>query len=450
MKQKNILLYFITNTAYMKHYYFRYGSICDDGWTMANTHVACRELGLGQGISFHPNFDQTYDYLSKDPILVDNVRCLGTEESLFSCKHTGPIEQNCGPLETIGVTCSGPETTKRCVLQCPVSQYMDPSSRSCFQCDRTCLECKDSPTRCINCEEGLFLRYDNNCVTDCGIGFYGNKERRQCQPCSTSCRSCEDGSRSDVCTSCYDAFKLNGSNCVQTCPKGMYLYEDDTIVMKCVNSCPKAHLEETGMCVKCAAKCDSCSTTPDNCTQCQVGYVLQLRVTSRMQTQLHLGSCQISCDVGYYADDFSICQKCQQVACEVCFSGGEFCKSCQSGYLVEMGKCTRQCTLGLFPNKGHCLPDCENGYYGNKESRTCEACLPNCQQCKDENVCTKCADGFYLNSGNCVTDCGEGMMSVGAPHNRLVRLAGGLNDDEGRVELYYKGKVSIMLRDSVS
>jgi len=40
-------------------------------------------------------------------IILDNVGCVGTEESLFQCPHNGATIHNCAHSEDAGVTCAG-------------------------------------------------------------------------------------------------------------------------------------------------------------------------------------------------------------------------------------------------------------------------------------------------------------------------------------------------------
>ena len=39
------------------------------------------------------------------PILLDNVQCEGSEQSVFSCPHRGIGNENCGHHEDAGIRC---------------------------------------------------------------------------------------------------------------------------------------------------------------------------------------------------------------------------------------------------------------------------------------------------------------------------------------------------------
>ena len=49
----------------------------------------------------------------RDPILLDNVQCTGTEQNLTECLHL--TDHNCGHSEDVGVLCRG-----RCLASCIV------------------------------------------------------------------------------------------------------------------------------------------------------------------------------------------------------------------------------------------------------------------------------------------------------------------------------------------
>ena len=58
--------------------------VCDDGFTLDNAHVACRELGYIGAVSF--TRESTYGTTSSE-FAMDEVKCSGTEERLLDCPH---------------------------------------------------------------------------------------------------------------------------------------------------------------------------------------------------------------------------------------------------------------------------------------------------------------------------------------------------------------------------
>ncbi|XP_056265599.1 neurotrypsin-like [Pseudoliparis swirei] len=81
----------------------RWGTVCDDGWTDANTHVVCRQLGYSSGetlLSAGPA------PRGPGPILLHGVRCSGGEAGLLLCSR-GAWLQHQGPHhEDVSVACS--------------------------------------------------------------------------------------------------------------------------------------------------------------------------------------------------------------------------------------------------------------------------------------------------------------------------------------------------------
>lgn len=83
-------------------------TVCDDDWDDNDARVVCRMLGFSGGTAFqglggtngHQYGEGTGD------ILLDNVQCTGSEDTLFHCKHNGLGVENCNHNEDAGVRCN--------------------------------------------------------------------------------------------------------------------------------------------------------------------------------------------------------------------------------------------------------------------------------------------------------------------------------------------------------
>ncbi|KAM9813805.1 LOW QUALITY PROTEIN: scavenger receptor cysteine-rich domain-containing protein DMBT1-like [Neosynchiropus ocellatus] len=80
-----------------------WGTVCDDFWGMEDAKVVCRQLGCGDAQStqsggpFGPG---------TGVILLDNVKCVGTEPFLAQCEHSGAGISNCRHKEDVSVVCA--------------------------------------------------------------------------------------------------------------------------------------------------------------------------------------------------------------------------------------------------------------------------------------------------------------------------------------------------------
>ena len=83
-----------------------WGSVCDDSWDIQDATVVCNELGYAGGAVASYGFAEFGQ--GSGSILLDDVRCLGSENRLVDCSHSGVGVHNCAHSEDAGVMCRNP------------------------------------------------------------------------------------------------------------------------------------------------------------------------------------------------------------------------------------------------------------------------------------------------------------------------------------------------------
>ncbi|NXG59643.1 LOX3B oxidase, partial [Hemiprocne comata] len=82
-----------------------WGTICDNRWNLLSASVVCRELGFG---SAKEALTGARMGQGTGPIHLNEVQCLGTEQSLWSCPYRNITREDCKHTEDAAVRCNIP------------------------------------------------------------------------------------------------------------------------------------------------------------------------------------------------------------------------------------------------------------------------------------------------------------------------------------------------------
>ncbi|XP_035670251.1 deleted in malignant brain tumors 1 protein-like [Branchiostoma floridae] len=91
----------------------QWGTVCDDGWSLDDAEVACRQLGFPGAVqaTSEASFGQ-----GTGPIWLEEVDCSGSESSVHNCSHRGWGHHDCAHGEDAGVVCNRKWETVRWVF----------------------------------------------------------------------------------------------------------------------------------------------------------------------------------------------------------------------------------------------------------------------------------------------------------------------------------------------
>ncbi|KAM9341692.1 lysyl oxidase homolog 3B isoform 1-T1 [Symphorus nematophorus] len=82
-----------------------WGTVCDDRWNLQSASVVCRELGFGSAKEALTGGRMGQ---GMGPIYMNEVKCLGTEKSIWNCPFKNITSEDCQHMEDAAVRCNVP------------------------------------------------------------------------------------------------------------------------------------------------------------------------------------------------------------------------------------------------------------------------------------------------------------------------------------------------------
>ncbi|XP_065890349.1 scavenger receptor cysteine-rich type 1 protein M160-like isoform X4 [Dysidea avara] len=338
-----------------------WGSICDDGWSSDDAKVVCHQLGYPSEGAVA--ISGAYYGEGSGPIVLYQVECKGTEDTIANCSFGGPFHTNCGHSQDASVNCT---------VNCPPVTF--PNGKFTGNFGQLIFSCDDgyrlTGTMMLTCISSPHPHWDHDvpvCKKICS---------NLTAPIHGSCDNGCGGLAGDVVNfNCSPPNVLSGPSQLYCMMNGTW----SSSVPKCVASCPEITPPFHG-------SCDPCVGSEGDMVQfsCDEGYQLNGATSTvclnTTQWTNHPPQCTAICQEFIHPVGGSCVPSCSGVAGDnitiQCGDGhvlqGSSTVTCQQNgtWSSSIPICVATCPSITAPPNGHCKP-C-TGLAGQQISFTCD------------------------------------------------------------------------------
>ena len=379
-----------------------FGHVCNDYWSLADGHVLCRQLGLGQASRVYVSLSRSIDTRSVH-YFYDSIRCFNNETG---CRVVHKGSSKCFNNEFAGVKCTQSAPILKCKPSCNTSDGFFIDGNACLYCDTSCKTCSGNRKNCTSCYKHMY-RLGSACLRECPGDYFTDSSSGECVPCHESCRTCS-GPFPSNCTDCKEISGkivfLKDSTCVSTCSgPNHYIHTLSLPWRHQVRLVQHVGIPNTtGRIEVLDPKTGKFGTVCGDffdwrearviCRQLGLGEpvtIFKRHNLSQAYSNWNLNLLTILDDLRCRGDEPSLLD---------CNHNGIGVHDCS-----EMDSAGVMC--GPQPAK-HCSTGCGNGYVVTGRSPpTCMQCSWPCEACNDASTCTRCKPPFVLQDGKCSHTC---------------------------------------------
>ena len=283
---------------------------------------------------------------------------------------------------------------KLCIKLDEKKYYQDSDNNNYyFLCETSlsnCLTC-DSKTKCNSCKDDFGIEEHDICISKSSPLYYLDSTINKYVLCSSRISNCKSCTSSDYCVECNENFAIIGtdhSKCEDLSTK-KYYKDTDNLYHQC--SYKKVN-------------CETCRVDGNNnfiCEKCEATYAFKHNSDNSIQCGL---KSELESNNEYYTNDsglnFYSCSNSlfnDILNCKEC-SSKDSCSKCKDYYKLVNNNTKCYLQSDINNNIVHYNPN--TGLYS-----PCSELIFLCQQCENENNCTKCGEeGRMVEDNSCISN----------------------------------------------